>query len=37
MTIQDAENCPQLAEDDLLPAAVACRHLALGLSSERAL
>lgn len=28
MTIQGAESCPQLAEDDLLPAAVARRHLA---------
>lgn len=28
MTIQGAERCPQLAEDDLLPAAVARRHLA---------
>lgn len=34
MTIQAAENCPLLAEDDLLPAAVAYRHLALGQSSR---
>lgn len=28
MTIQAAEKNPLLAENDLLPAAVACRHLA---------
>ena len=28
MTIQATEKNPLLAEDDLLPAAVACRHLA---------